>query len=236
MIPFPRAVLFDVYRTLLEVGEAPSDSESRWQELCRSRFGKSTYPSLAEIDAACREVVAQDHAAAHAIGIRFPEVDWTSVFQRAFPASGVLSLALMEEFLYAHAALTRSVRLMPGAADVLRRCLVSGALCGIASNAQAYTLRELADALAPENLDPSLFDARLTFWSFDNGFSKPDPLVFRILAARLAGLGIPPHQALMVGDREDNDILPAIANGFRTFHFTPPPTGCAWQDFPHGKC
>ena len=58
-----------------------------------------------------------------------------------------------------------------------------------------------------------MFDPELRFWSFENGFSKPDPHVFRILTARLEARGISPSETLMVGDRFDNDIEPARAHG-----------------------
>jgi len=92
-----------------------------------------------------------------------------------------------------------------------------GVQFGIASDSQAYTLRELTVALQGNGLDLSMFDAALRFWSFDNGFSKPDPHVFRILSARLEARGIQPAEILMVGDRLDNDIEPARAHGWQTW-------------------
>lgn len=228
MKPLPRAVLFDVYRTLLEVREPPDHADRRWDDLCRRTFGEPPGSSLDEVSDACRTIVADDHARARSAGIAFPEVDWPCVFKRAFAPARQLDSATLSEFLYQHATLGRSVRLMPGAAGILRQCRDAGIACGIASNAQAYTLRELREALGSEGLDPSLFDSRLVFWSFENGFSKPDPHVFRLLAARLAGLGIAAEETLMIGDREDNDIRPAMAFGFQTFHFVPPPAGSGW--------
>jgi putative hydrolase of the HAD superfamily len=153
-------------------------------------------------------------------------VDWPSVFRRAFKPARSIEAQTLSDFIYHHAALVHSVGPMPGAKAILRRCREAGIVCGIASNAQAYTLRELREALAPEGL--GFFDSRLVFWSFENGFSKPDPHVFQILAARLAGLGIAPEETLVIGDREDNDLRPAQALGFQTFLFVPPPTESGW--------
>ena len=50
-----------------------------------------------------------------------------------------------------------------------------------------------------------------------HGFSKPDPHVFRLLSARLQARGIAAGDTLMVGDRLDNDIAPARAQGWRTW-------------------
>ena len=91
---------------------------------------------------------------------------------------------------------------------------------GIASNSQHYTWRELDTALAVHGLNRALFDNELCFWSFERGFSKPDPEVFRWLAARLQPRGVPPANALMVGDRQDNDIEPARQVGWQTWKLT----------------
>jgi FMN phosphatase YigB (HAD superfamily) len=110
------------------------------------------------------------------------------------------------------------LRLANGAAECLRQLNDRGVLLGIASNSQAYTLRELTTALHGPGLNLSMFDRELRFWSFENGFSKPDPHVFRILTARLETRGIRPAETLMVGDRLDNDIEPAQAQGWKTWH------------------
>jgi putative hydrolase of the HAD superfamily len=103
-------------------------------------------------------------------------------------------------------------------------------LLGIASNAQAYTLRELHEALATHAMGLDLFERDLSFWSFEHGFSKPDPHVFRLLTARLRLLGIAPAETLMVGDRADNDLDPARAHGWQTFAIGPDAAAC-WSRF-----
>lgn len=51
------------------------------------------------------------------------------------------------------------------------------------------------------------------FASAERGLAKPDPRVF---AEVLSDAGCHPHEALMVGDRLDNDIGPAKAQGWST--------------------
>lgn len=51
--------------------------------------------------------------------------------------------------------------------------------------------------------------------SADYGISKPDERLFTIA---LKKSGCPAHSAVMVGDRLDNDILPANKLGFQTVH------------------
>ena len=49
--------------------------------------------------------------------------------------------------------------------------------------------------------------------SAEEGGSKPDPRIFEIALQRSS---CPPEQAVMIGDRMDNDILPAKSLGMRT--------------------
>ncbi len=201
-----RAIICDVYRTLLEIGEPSPNAEIRWQE----RSG--IHVSLVEISRRCRLIVAEDHAAARLSGVKFPEVLWPTVLARAVPD---LAGSLDEDLVFAHMQLLRPVWLMPGADQFLDRARRHGLALGIASNAQAYTLREL-DAVG---VDRTIFDPALVAWSFELGFSKPNPHLFRLLTTRLAFRGIAPGEILMVGDRHDNDIIPAKAQGWQTWQF-----------------
>ena len=214
-----KAIICDVYRTLLDIREEPVDIERRWGVLFQSVFGKIPSLSLEQLTFRCREIVFEDHHEAHGRGILYPEVNWPSVMNRALPELDALPHADLHEFLFEHAQLFRSLRLMPGCAPVLRNCVEREILLGIASNAQAYTLRELELALSSAGLDSSIFQSDLTFWSFKHGFSKPNPHVFQILRARLQNRGLRESETLIIGDREDNDILPARATGWRTWRF-----------------
>ncbi|MDD5199505.1 MAG: HAD family hydrolase [Terrimicrobiaceae bacterium] len=210
-----RAVICDVYRTLLEVLPAPVDAGERWRELWTRHFAGDDIPALAEISNRCRALVAEDHTALQALGLRFPEIFWSDVMCRAIPNLQSLENPTRDDFIFEHAQLLRGVRLMPGAAAFLRTCVESGLPLGIASNAQRYTLRECGQTLATAGLSLAIFDSDLTLWSWQLGFSKPDPHLFRILTARLVHRGIVPDGILMIGDRRDNDIEPARACGWR---------------------
>ncbi|MDX2082154.1 MAG: HAD family hydrolase [Terrimicrobiaceae bacterium] len=209
-----RCVICDVYRTILRVGPARPEAVRFWSSAWRETFPERAAPDLPSLDDRCRELVAEDHAAAIACGVSFPEVQWPSILAKAL-ASGPLTA----DFVYKHAQAIRSVALEPGFVDFASECCESGVVLGIVSNAQAYTLRELDDALAGAHT--VLFASDLSFWSFQNGFSKPSPFVFRWLTARLAQRGIGPEEAIVVGDRLDNDIEPAQAAGMQTWHYRP---------------
>jgi len=215
-----RAVIFDVYNTLLGVAQPPPDAGLRWDALWRELFGACARLSLADFGADCARVVAREHACAKAAGIPHPEVFWPDIVAEVVPETAGLAERGRAEFVYRQMGLTRVVRLESHVATVLRGLHRGGRACGIASNAQAYTLRELDEALHAAGIAPGLFVPELCFWSFAHGFSKPDPHVFRLLTARLRARGVWPHETLMVGDRVDNDIEPARAQGWQTWQIT----------------
>ena len=49
-----RAIIFDVYKTILEVCETPLDAEKRWRNLLVQTFGSSVEVSLEELANRCR--------------------------------------------------------------------------------------------------------------------------------------------------------------------------------------
>jgi putative hydrolase of the HAD superfamily len=215
-----RAAIFDVYATLLQVGAPPADAEAQWQKLFEKMLGVSPPVSRMEFSRRSSQIIARRHAAAKASGIAWPEIVWPAIVLEILPGVARLSASKRDDFILRQMQIGRTLRLAPNAAACLRQMDDHGLLLGIASNAQAYTLRELDTALQGEHLDLSLFDPGLRFWSFENGFSKPNPHVFRILTARLEARGISAAETLMVGDRLDNDIEPARAHGWQTWHLT----------------
>jgi FMN phosphatase YigB (HAD superfamily) len=153
----PRAVIFDIYGTLLEVGSPPADAEVRWEELCRELPGGTSRPGRLEFSIACQQEIARQHAAARARGIRWPEVHWPSVVRVVLPGLGALPPAAQEQFIAGHVQTARTTSLRLATAEALRQLRRQPGVLGIASNAQAYTLRELADALAGHGLGLDLF-------------------------------------------------------------------------------
>lgn len=212
-----RAIIFDVYGTLLEVGPPPADADGQWRRLFQEFFGTEPTVSRMEFTLRTARIVAREHAEAKARGIPRPEVQWPMVVAEAVPEFGRLDAEEQMRFQITQMRVGRSLRLAEGAAECLHELAEGERLLGIASNSQAYTLLELGDALAEAGLDLELFHPGLRFWSFEHGFSKPDPHVFRSLAARLAARGIAPGEILMVGDRLDNDVEPALAHGWQAW-------------------
>ncbi len=226
-----RAAIFDVYGTLLQVGPPPADAEPRWHDLWRATFHTPPRLGRLEFSVACNQAILRQHAQAQSQGILHPEVQWPMIVAEILPEFARLNPSAQGDFLFRQIQTGRTTRLAPDAVTTLQILRQAHCQLGIASNAQAYTLRELREALAGNGLGFGLFDPPLCFWSFEHGFSKPNPHVFRILTARLQARGIAPAETLMVGDRLDNDIEPAQAHGWRVWLLREDPnqtTGGGW--------
>jgi HAD superfamily hydrolase (TIGR01509 family) len=91
--------------------------------------------------------------------------------------------------------------LYPDAAACIAACKTAGLVVGIAGNQPA----EAEAALLACGLDAHHL-ATSAGW----GVSKPDPKFFDLVAE---ACGLPPEQIVYVGDRVDNDVLPAKAAG-----------------------
>jgi len=215
-----RAAIFDVYGTLLEVGLAPADADLRWHSLWTEIVGIAPPLSRLDLSVACSRIISRQHQMSRSRGIAWPEINWCSVLAEALPEFNHLSEDKQHEFIRRHIETGHTTRLMESAVPLLKRLKSQGCLLGIASNAQEYTVRELGDRLAQGGLPMSSFEGDLCFWSFEHGFSKPDPHVFQFLSARLELHGISSPQTIMVGDRFDNDIEPAQQFGWRTWQVT----------------
>ncbi len=215
-----RAVIFDVYGTLMQVGPPPTNAEELWRDLFQDTF--KTPPPLSRLDfsVACNRAITLRHNAAHARGITKPEILWPAIVAEVLPGLNKLKAAKRDDFIYQQIQIGRSITLMPGMAPTLRWLLDKRCLIGIASNAQGYTLRELDTLLKTAGLDGKIFAPDVCVWSFQNGFSKPDPHVFQIVRARIEARDIHPGESLVVGDRLDNDIAPARLQGFHTWHLS----------------
>jgi len=222
-----RAVIFDVYGTLMQVGPAPANADSQWQKLFLDTFGTPPIMGRLEFSVACNRAITMRHRNAHGRGIAKPEILWPMIVAEVLPGFAKLKPQEQEEFVYRQIQIGRTISPMPGMVQSLRWILNKRGLLGICSNAQAYTLRELDSTLQPGGLGFHVFDSDLIVFSFQHGFSKPDPHCYQILLTRLEARGIRPIQTLMVGDRLDNDIEPARAMGFHTWHLkSPSPETC----------
>ncbi len=100
-------------------------------------------------------------------------------------------------------------RLYPEAADVLAE-LSKHYHLGIIANQPYGTENRLREYGIRDRFSVVLSSA-------EEGMEKPDPAFFRLALSRAACM---PYEAVMVGDRPDNDIFPAKSLGMKTIRIT----------------
>lgn len=223
-----RAVLFDVYGTLLlsgsgEVGTQAGPNGAAMVEAL-SEFGLRLRCSGDEAVALLFETIRAGHARRRqAEGIKYPELQIADVWRETLdelarrgciepapePALDVARLAVEYE------ARANPCWPMPGVEACLESLRAKGLLLGIVSNAQFYT-PELFPALLGREAETLGFDPALTFYSYRRGAAKPGMVLFTAAAEALGARGIAPGEVLYVGNDLLNDIRPAARQGFQT--------------------
>ena len=211
----PRAVLVDVYGTLLATGlgevaateEATPDTTAPVSATPRYTFPEGFTTGL-------HAVIAEDHKKARAAGLPWPEVDAISVFMRVLglDAIGAAKACVAWE------CLANPCAAMPGAADFLACCRKAALPLGIVSNAQFYTPLFIKAAFGLDTASLGLEES-LSFWSYRTGRAKPDRFMYDQAAQALAARGIAAENALYVGNDALNDCAAAGEAGFMTALF-----------------
>jgi len=216
-----KALIFDLYHTLLQLDPPSEDREERWRSLWLQAGIGSPRLSVAAFLDACRAGVAVERSRAQAAGVAVPEVIWPRIVDAVLPEFAVLAPDHPARRAVSSSGLLHRVSLALGATEVLRLAARKGLLLGLASNCQAYSVQDLASLLAERGLSLELFSPDLRALSFELGFAKPDPHLFRLLSTRLLARGVEAADVLMVGDREDNDLSPARDAGWDAFRIIP---------------
>ncbi len=223
--PAVRAVLFDVYGTLLisAAGDIGTGEHGAREHVLEAAAAAGiALPNDPAIDwfARFHDAVRQRHAARRAEGVACPEVDvrhiWRSVLESA--GTGGSEEALLRFALEVECRIN-PVWPMPGAREAIRRLAERGIALGIVSNAQCFTPL-LFDALLGESIEGMGFTPAFCAWSWQLGEAKPSPRVLRhALDALAAQRGIHPDDVLFVGNDMLNDLHPAARAGCRTALF-----------------
>jgi FMN phosphatase YigB (HAD superfamily) len=111
----------------------------------------------------------------------------------------------------------------PGAAECLAALRAGGLRVGVAAN-QPSAVAPLLEGL----LEPG----ELTGISEDWGVSKPDPAFFTRVAT---SLDLPPEAIAYVGDRVDNDVVPAAEAGMVAVHLRAGPWAVVQASWPEAE-
>lgn len=235
--PRPRAVLFDLYGTLLISASGDIDKvKLPVDELpAAAREFELPFPSepgfFAELpERYRREVVTAREKLLPQSESRYPEVDilevWTTLWRQWVAEGAVPAMPSSEELKRAALVFeicTNPVAPMPGMRDLIPELQRAGCQLGIISNAQFYTpiicryfLSGKWDGLS---LLREWFNPLLNFFSYRERRSKPEPELFQEMVENLGQYGIAPAEALLVGNDLQKDLRPAKAAGMATVLF-----------------
>ncbi|MCH7225965.1 HAD family hydrolase [Haloferula sp. A504] len=207
MIPAPtKAILFDVYGTLLDGPRHPDRRNRMASVIKRFELPEFPYP-----DTTFDQAIATAHQQSPE---RWPEIDIREIWQSIFP-----TLTDAGDFAFELEESIHPVEPTPWANRLLEASVETGAALGIVSNAQAYTRRLLATHF-PEYWPQ--FRPDLCAFSYEHGFAKPDLRLFRHAVRPLIESGIAPAEILMVGDSDENDRKPAAELGLGYLTVPPP--------------
>lgn len=225
-----RAVLFDVYGTLLisDSGDVGTASEfSRGDAFAEALAAVGIETSVdGEQGVVCLlEAIHDQQAKARDKGVEFPEVDICAVWQRTLQRldelgelTGDSAGADVHRLALEYECRTNPVWPMPQAADCLQQLREHGLDLGIVSNAQFFT-PELFEPLLGGGLDELGFDSELCFYSYRFGQAKPGTFLFERALEALAARGVSAREVLYIGNDMLNDVRPAAAVGFHTALF-----------------
>lgn len=210
-----RAVLFDVYGTLLisaagDIGIAPVPNVDTAAPLPEAPFR-----SPAETGRRLKRRIAEIHADRRARGVDVPEVEIDRIWQELLPDR---SPAVVRETALRWELRTNPVWPMPGMRAAVAGCRNRGLALGIVSNAQFYTPPVL-EWFFQARLTAVGFADDLLVYSYRLGRAKPSPSLFTAAAAGLARRSIRPEAALYVGNDMLNDVWAAGQAGFQTALF-----------------
>lgn len=227
-LPRPaRAVLFDVYGTLLvsASGEVGTSNEAAaadpfiaaYELAAGSHQNTDAGKTMA---AAYKGAIERSHARSRRRGIAFPEVDIRQVWRSVLEELGADEPAPVdvESLAIAFESVSNPCWTMPAARATLRALRDAGLPLGIVSNAQFYTPR-LLKALLGDSVTDLGFEDDLVVYSYETGRAKPDPALFDGPLASLESRGIDSSQTVYVGNDMRNDIAAARSRGCMTVLF-----------------
>ncbi len=219
----PKAILFDIYGTLLISGTGDIS-------LAEIPDRSGTPPGLTD-DAAekipelMKEFVVTENEEARKNGIDFPEVEIRKIWRHILIAlqgrellKETISDTSMEELAIYYELSVNPVWPMPGFPEIVKKLSSSGQEIGIVSNAQFYTPL-IIEALVSESLGSMGFRSDICAWSYELRQAKPSPRVFEGPLSVLSESGITAQETVYVGNDMLNDITAASGNGCMTVLF-----------------
>lgn len=227
-IPGVKAVLFDIYGTMLISGagditlQAETSSDLAFQTALINSGLPAEVAATANVKL-LKSTIDEHKAIARKGGRESPEVNivnvWSDVLRTlsqlsGFPSSGLDTRRLAVEY----EVRANPVWPMPGLEVCVSDLRERGLVLGVISNAQEMT-PALFPALLGTELDELGFVRDLQFFSWQYEESKPGPRMFEAAIAGLQDRQISPSETLFIGNDMLNDVWAAAESGFRTVLF-----------------
>lgn len=210
-----RAVLFDLYNTLIHIRTTEHDPLV-WEQL--ARFLR--YRGIpAQATALQEQYFAHLHYTHEVSRERHPEIDAVGTFRHLLAGLGWQG---GEEFLVEVTQLfrvlsIREFRIFDDALATLRGLRARGVRLGVVSDAQpAFLEPEIRDTGLHEFFDTVVISGAY-------GYRKPDPRLFQFALDRL---GVRPGEAAFVGDNRKRDVGGARAAGLAAIWIPRPISSC----------
>ena len=223
-MPDVRAVVFDVYGTLLvsgsgDVGVAAAASKPEAAAEALEAAGVPTEDGIGQraVDALLRHIAAE-HERLRGEGVDFPEVRIDEIWSRVLDEILSVNKYAASKVAIEYEMRVNPVAAMPGLDETLTTIGERGLQLGIVSNAQAFTPALFGPLTGRSAADWGFADD-LCVWSYAHRRAKPGTFLYEQMAERLAAYDITPAHTLYVGNDMRNDVWPASRVGFRTALF-----------------
>lgn len=210
----PKAVVFDLYCTLVDDSGVEGERERYVQESIYTLLEKNLYPvkhkDVVEAYREMKETMEEHHKRQVAYGV-FSQVKFLA--DKLHVNDHVLLHKMFD--IYATAVLHLSPRFVPHALEALDLLKEHAIKTGLISNTgvtPGFALRLwLAEKKLSDHFHSMLF-------SDEVGVLKPNPLIFEIMAFRM---GLSPEEILFIGDTQTIDYEGALAAHFQAHLFKP---------------
>lgn len=231
-LPGVRAVLFDIYGTLLTAGVGEVGAQQAAERTPAEAALKASGFECIDAEAGHRAVerllaeIAADHQQARAGGIEWPEIDIREIWQRVIETllgerhvRGVMTPEAVQRLAVEYECRVNPAWPMPALRETLAALRERNILLGVVSNAQFYTPLVM-EVFEETGWSQGWFEPDLGAWSYELRAAKPGlQLVEHALAVLGTRHGIGRDAVLCVGNDLLNDITPGARLGCRTALF-----------------
>jgi FMN phosphatase YigB (HAD superfamily) len=236
MVMTLRAVTFDFWSTLVDGTPTPERTAARLARLHASIVGAGHACTTEELrDAFGRALEQVADAARESLEDVGPPGRWAALARELGVPEGLIPYEVVER-AYEDITLEPPPELMPHAQTAVQAMKDQGYRLGVICNTGMAGGRVLREVLAYYHL---LDCFEVTVFSNEFGVSKPHPSIFEHTLERLGG--VPPRQALHVGDIEELDVEGARRAGLFAALYAPGADGQVetdadlvvrdWRDF-----